>query len=114
MGRSDYPAASDLSALLASGSITVDGTQAENAILAGIEEFEREVNRKMLAGKNSDNSTRAAEVMTFDPATQLDGQVFVPDLARIDAVALVPTNSAPTMLTAPTDYHPQPANAPAL
>jgi hypothetical protein len=116
MPKSQYPVAADLVDLLASGSLTVTTPRATNAILAGIDQFEGEVQRHMLAGVNTDNSVRGTagvETKTFDPpASGLLQLGSAGGLAEIASVVYAPPSSSPTTWTLGTDYVPQPETGP--
>lgn len=86
MGRDHYPTAGDLRSALIAAGLTVSA-DLEGQLLAmapaGVTAFERQVNRKMLAG--------SASLRTFDPPTTSGGVKFIPDLASVAEDGVTPT-----------------------
>lgn len=74
---------------------------------AGVADFERRANRKLLAG-TTDIQKR------FDPPTAwIDGQceLFIPDLVSLTSLVYTPTNGTSTTLTEGTDFDLLPSDA---
>lgn len=113
--RDHYPTAGDLRAALQAAGLTVSSAlegQLWAMAPAGVTAFERQVNRKMLAG--------AASAQLVAPPTNHAGLLRIPDLASLDEanVALLPTvtytpTGTPTTTWANgTDFLLEPVEAP--
>jgi hypothetical protein len=113
MGRSSYPVAADLTSYLDVGGLTLDATQVGIAVLAGIEAFQRETGRHMLAGKTVANVVVAAQTRTFRLPTDPFGYVdFRADLAAApSAVAYQPYGGTEEAWTVSEHYVLLPENA---
>jgi hypothetical protein len=113
VARSAYPIASDLTAYLAAGGLTLDATQVGIAVLAGIEAFQRDAGRHMLAGKTVANVVVAAQTRTFPLPTDPYGYVdFKADLAAAPSlVAYQPYGGTEEPWTVSEHYILLPQNA---
>jgi hypothetical protein len=113
VAKSSYPVAADLTAFLGLGSLSLDATQVGNAVLAGIESFQRDVGRHMLAGKTVANGVVAAYQRTFPLPTDPYGYVdFGADLAAAPTlVAYQPYGGTEETWTVSEHYILLPQNA---
>lgn len=110
--KSAYPVAADLTAKLAAGGLTVDATQVGNAVLAGIEAFQRDTGRHMLAGKTVANGVVAAQTRVYPPPDNPMGYLdFGADLASLTSVEFQPEGSSAEAWVSGTDFRLLPLNA---
>jgi hypothetical protein len=108
-----YPQAIDLSGFLESGGLTLDDEQIAVAVTAGIEAFQREAGRHMLAGRTVDNEAVAAYTRTFAPPANRTGYLdFDADLAGAPTlVQYAPAGATAETFVVATDYRLEPLNA---
>lgn len=103
-----YPDASDLQGFIEAHNITLTApqlAQLPRAVAYGVSEFERRVNRRMVAGP--------ASVQTFDPPTNGSVLRLGLDLASApSSVVYQPTNGTAQTWVLGTDYKLEPSNGP--
>jgi hypothetical protein len=111
--RSAYPTASDLTAFLAAGGITIDATQVGIAVLAGIEAFQRSVGRHMLAGMTVENVLVGEQTRVYQAPPNPFGYIdFEADLVEEpNGIVYEPLDGTPESYAQLTDYILLPQNA---
>ncbi len=92
------PTAADLTVLLTAGGVTLPDATVENAVAAGIESFERDIGRVMLAGE--------ASTRRFTPPSNTNELDLIGDLVPDDGITVefTPRDSTPTTWTEGVDY----------
>src|SRR5688572_10832271 len=105
MGKNAYPTTAEVQALLARAGYTAGATEASDAVLAAVDEFERRTGRKMIA-EGSDRTRR------YDPPA--DGWLDLGhDLAALTTVVWAPQGGTPETLVQNTDFWLESYNDPA-
>lgn len=102
----NYPTASDLQSFLEGAGIVVGSAiklQLDSVIRGAIKDFERECNRKFLAG--------SASTRKLDPPTNTDTLVLDRDLATLVSFTYAPSGATPTVWVEGTDFKAYPLNA---
>jgi hypothetical protein len=105
--KSSYPVVADLTSYATAAGLTLDSTQAGNAVLAGIQEFQTATGRHFLAGKSITGTSLGATTRTLRAETDPAGLVlFRGDLSAAPS-AVVYTSSlgaTPETWTVNEDY----------
>ena len=120
---SAYPSAEALRLFLLDAGMTPP-LDLPGAVRAGIQGFERDCDRRFLAGKSIENADIGEETRRFDPAAWPGTSAYRPyhllefgpygDLTSLTSVIHAPTGGTPETLALNTDYWPLPANAPSI